>query len=390
MRCPKCHYLSFDPEPRCKNCGYDLDVPDAELALRTEREFSGDEPDLPLRVAPSTAPAALPVTLELVHPVREAEPDPPLPQLPPEPAAPPSRPQPSVRLEPLVTGAAVPAVALTPIIEDAPAPPPVVARPAPAVAPVRVVPPPAPQPLAASPAAPPPIARSAPSRSPHTTTDLPLFVKAVAGREEVPAARPPLSVRRAAPEVPRSAPPPPRRRVGPLDHDLLEDLRRMEREEAAITRADARAISEAAAEKELEDVATPGQRVGAAALDGMVLGGISLVVLWGTLRLCNVGVGDLPLVSVVPLLVFLGTVVVGYFLMFTAAEGQTLGKMLTGIRVVNDEDAGTDRLRLGQASWRALLAVASLLIFGLGWIPALFGRGLALHDRLAHTRVVRA
>ena len=26
MRCPKCHYLSFDPDPRCKNCGYDLDV----------------------------------------------------------------------------------------------------------------------------------------------------------------------------------------------------------------------------------------------------------------------------------------------------------------------------------------------------------------------------
>ena len=24
MRCPKCHYIGFEPEPRCKNCGYDL------------------------------------------------------------------------------------------------------------------------------------------------------------------------------------------------------------------------------------------------------------------------------------------------------------------------------------------------------------------------------
>jgi uncharacterized RDD family membrane protein YckC len=27
---------------------------------------------------------------------------------------------------------------------------------------------------------------------------------------------------------------------------------------------------------------------------------------------------------------------------------------------------------------------------GLGFLPGLFGQGLAVHDRLAHTRVVRA
>ena len=37
-----------------------------------------------------------------------------------------------------------------------------------------------------------------------------------------------------------------------------------------------------------------------------------------------------------------------------------------------------------------VLAPLSVLALGLGWLPALFGRGLALHDRLAHTRVVRA
>ena len=208
-------------------------------------------------------------------------------------------------------------------------------------------------------------------------------------REEIPAPRPPLAVRRAAPEVPRSAPPP-RRRPGPLDHDLLEDLRRVEKEEAAQARADAQAILQAVADRESEDLATSGQRLTAAATDGLLLGGIGAVVLWATLRLCEVGLSDLPALSVVPLALFLGAIAMSYLLLFTAAEGQTPGKMLAGIRVVNDDDAVSRRLGLGQAAWRALLALVSLLPLGLGWIPALFGRGLAIHDRLAHTRVVRA
>ncbi|HEX5217080.1 MAG TPA: hypothetical protein VFV98_16570, partial [Vicinamibacterales bacterium] len=48
MRCPKCHYLSFEPEPRCKNCGYDLDLPETDLELHVE---AADQPlgDLALR-----------------------------------------------------------------------------------------------------------------------------------------------------------------------------------------------------------------------------------------------------------------------------------------------------------------------------------------------------
>ena len=48
MRCPKCHYLSFEPEPRCKNCGYDLDLPESDLELHIE---AADKPlaDLSLR-----------------------------------------------------------------------------------------------------------------------------------------------------------------------------------------------------------------------------------------------------------------------------------------------------------------------------------------------------
>jgi len=31
-----------------------------------------------------------------------------------------------------------------------------------------------------------------------------------------------------------------------------------------------------------------------------------------------------------------------------------------------------------------------VVTLGLGYLPAFFGRGRALHDRLTHTRVVRA
>ena len=73
MRCPKCHYLSFDPDPRCKNCGYDLDVDvdvdtdetdSADLDLRMVPVESVEAADLPLRGV--QAPPR-PVTLELVH-----------------------------------------------------------------------------------------------------------------------------------------------------------------------------------------------------------------------------------------------------------------------------------------------------------------------------------
>ena len=70
MRCPKCHYLSFDPDPRYKNCGYDLDVDmetdevdSADLDLRM-MPVATDAPDLPLR---SVQAPPRPVTLELVH-----------------------------------------------------------------------------------------------------------------------------------------------------------------------------------------------------------------------------------------------------------------------------------------------------------------------------------
>jgi uncharacterized RDD family membrane protein YckC len=56
--------------------------------------------------------------------------------------------------------------------------------------------------------------------------------------------------------------------------------------------------------------------------------------------------------------------------------------------VVADDDG--DRISLRVAAWRAGLTVLSVVGFGVSWLPALAGRGEALHDRLVHTRVVRA
>jgi len=398
MRCPKCHYLSFDPEPRCKNCGYDLEGADADLAFKAAEEYSDDAPDLELRRDSDVTPPAVTLELQPMKPVVEA----------PVPIK-------SERFADLVSSSDE-----APL--DAPA---LISRDLKVVSPKEtapvLVPMFAPAQAAAPQAAPPqietakatPVATAvavepeppapAPS-SPTPTTEMPLFV-----RENAPA-RPPLSVRRTVTDLPKAksrVSEPPRmldRRVGPLDHDLLEDLRRVEREEAVHTRIDVRSqpdirarveASAAIALEASDDLEESGeipasQRLAAASLDGLLLGGIGTFVLWATLRLTGAGLTALGTASLIPFGIFLTGVCVAYLLMFTLAGGQTLGKMLMGLRVVCDEDAGGARLTLGQASLRAVIAPFSVMALGLGWMPVLFGRGLALHDRLAHTRVVRA
>ncbi|HEX5070813.1 MAG TPA: RDD family protein [Vicinamibacterales bacterium] len=390
MRCPKCHYLSFDPEPRCKNCGYDLEVADADLAMRTAEPADGAIPDLTLH--DSVAPAIAPVTLEIrpVETEQESEPQ--------------WEPEPEPDWDPMIEPAAhSPRLSL---VDPEPAARPAAAtRTAAAVAepPARMFPPPiesSPKPLeaVARKSEEPPATRT-PFRSPHTTADLPLFVKSVADSESLPdedllrsggplplpPARPPLSVRRSAPEAPRPKPAQPARRVGPLDHDLLEDLQRVEREEAVHRIAAASAAN--AAYRDAAEQVDPAQRAAAAGIDVAVLGGIAAFVVWATLRLCNISLSGLGAGALVPLLFFLTLIDLGYLLMFTAAGGQTIGKMIMSIRV-ESADPQAD-LSLRRSAWRSVLTMVSVIGLGLGWLPALLGRG-TLHDRLARTRVVRA
>src|SRR5262245_23911313 len=51
MKCPKCHYLSFEPEPRCKHCGYSFALSEPDLAIRPAEDSGDSEPlaDFPMR-----------------------------------------------------------------------------------------------------------------------------------------------------------------------------------------------------------------------------------------------------------------------------------------------------------------------------------------------------
>jgi uncharacterized RDD family membrane protein YckC len=147
------------------------------------------------------------------------------------------------------------------------------------------------------------------------------------------------------------------------------------------------------------DAAIPGTvagawaRLAAALIDVVLLAGINVAVLYFTLRLTGLAPADLSVLPPVPLFAFLLLLTGAYFVAFTAAGGQTIGKMATGIRVVPAGMAadGPDRVPLGHAVVRAAAYLVSALPAGLGFLPALVGpERRAIHDRLADTRVVKA
>ena len=78
--------------------------------------------------------------------------------------------------------------------------------------------------------------------------------------------------------------------------------------------------------------------------DHVILFGIDLVVLYSTLRMAGLTMDDWRLLPPVPMLAFLLLLKLSYFGAFTAACGQTIGKMAAHIRVVAD-DAPLDPAR---------------------------------------------
>ena len=139
-------------------------------------------------------------------------------------------------------------------------------------------------------------------------------------------------------------------------------------------------------------------RLLAGAVDVTILLGIDAAVIYFTLRVLELPMSEVRSLAPVPLTVFLLLLNGGYLSIFTAAGGQTVGKMLTGIRVVAappDDDQGFDRFTLrvsmGAAVLRAAAYLVSLLPAGLGFVAIVFDpQGRALHDRLADTRVIKA
>ena len=140
---------------------------------------------------------------------------------------------------------------------------------------------------------------------------------------------------------------------------------------------------------EVEDEpATLGSRALASAVDVGLLALIDLVVIYFTMKICRLPLSDIALLPKAPLVAFLILQNVGYLIAFTAS-GQTLGKMIAGVRVLsNDTDDTPD---VASAAMRAAVWVVLALPAGLGLLTAGLSRdGRGLHDRFAGTRVVRA
>ena len=135
-----------------------------------------------------------------------------------------------------------------------------------------------------------------------------------------------------------------------------------------------------------ESAASPVLRLAAGLIDGTITLAVDGIVVYFTLRLAGLTfdqVGQLPLG---PLVGFFALLNGGYVAVFTAAGGQTIGKMAMGIRVIGRDGASVP---IGHAVLRTVGYVVSATPAGLGFVLCLFGRErLALHDRLANTRVV--
>jgi uncharacterized RDD family membrane protein YckC len=231
------------------------------------------------------------------------------------------------------------------------------------------------------------------------SAELPLFVDRGLDDDRplvsLPAApRAPVAVRKST----RGAPHRPATEDPALDLDAPETPGREASGQDAAVRQRRRkpdahsAAAPAAVHDEDASTAPAGARLLGGIIDVALLAAIDVAVLYFTLRLCELEFSEAGALPIVPFVAFLALLNGGYMTAFTAAGGQSIGKMAAGTRVVNaDEAAWTERVPLGQAIVRALGYIVSALPAGLGFLPAFFGAdGRAVHDRIAHTRVVKA
>ena len=344
MKCPKCGYLGFETSDRCRNCGYDFSLsqhvsPAPELPLQHTGGAGAPLADLELTARATPRAVERPAELDLDRLIGAQT----------------------------VVGPSRPRAVEAPPTEVA------------AQARQKGTPGGAGRREAAPPEA------SGPS-------GLPLFTPGTNdAAETTPVAAPrragtPLSVRRATPDVPRGrSVRPPRPTPRRDDSGLALDL---EPAPGAQAESPARPVRPAVAVPQLPATASVISRLVAAVIDILLLGTISSGVLYFTLAIAGLTVDEVRLLPVMPLGAFLLILNGGYLVAFTAAGGQTIGKMTAGIRVMNDD---YQRVDVTGALLRAGGCVVSLLTAGVGFLPVFFGaERRALQDRIAGTRVVRA
>ena len=189
-----------------------------------------------------------------------------------------------------------------------------------------------------------------------------------------PAARPPLAVRRATSDAPRNRP----RTTRPIKPESLqlepETTPRVSTEETVALLMETPPLS---------------SRVGAGAIDTVLLVALDAAILYLTLRVTGLSntIDDVRVLPPIPFVGFLALLAFGYVATFTVAGGQTIGKMLMSLRVIGDDGR---RIDAAGGMLRAAGCMLVPLTLGLSYIPALVTSDhRALHDRLAGTRVVR-
>jgi uncharacterized RDD family membrane protein YckC len=342
MKCPKCGYLGVETSDRCRNCGYDFSLsqhvsPAPELPLQQAGGAGAPLADLDLTARP--APRAVERT-------------------------------PDLDLDRVIGGQTVVAAPRLRVVE---------APPAAVVAQGR-------QASAGE--------ERGGGEAPTTegaAAGLPLFTPGsndAADTARVAAPRragAPLSVRRSTPDVPkgRSARPP---RPSPRRDDAGLALQ-LDPTPAAAPESSVRP-PRAPAQVQTPASASAVARIFAALVDLVLMGAVDSAVLYFTLAIAGLTFEEVRLLPIIPLAAFLLLLNGGYLVTFTAAGGQTIGKMAAGIRVMNDD---YQRVDFTGALLRAGGCVVSLLTIGAGFLPVFFSAdGRALQDRVAGTRVVRA
>lgn len=212
---------------------------------------------------------------------------------------------------------------------------------------------------------------AAPARQDEGAEDLPLFAPRPAGT--------PLAVRRQGAEVPKAR----RTTTRPLRQN--EPVLPLGGTVAAVVDE-----WQKVARARTPQVAGLGGRLLAAVIDLVLLLAIHAGVIWLTLRLAGLSptLQDVRVIPPIPMVAFLMVLTFLYLTGFTVGGGQSIGKMLVGIRVTGDDGHGVD---ITGAVVRALGCMGAMATLGLFFVPAFFGpERRAVHDRMAGTRVVVA
>jgi uncharacterized RDD family membrane protein YckC len=381
MKCPKCQYLGFDGQSRCRHCGYDL-------SLASTTEIQGDagamaapgQPDEPheltFRPEPS-ARAQARAAIQKRAATRTPQPD--AFDLPlfaqsgvdDRPALPTSRPPLSVRRTPSdaprARAAAAAAFAPAPVVDD----------------------------TAAEDRSPTFIESDPAHEAPALALqlDTPVDRHLAGGTLALSGQGAALSIGIA--RAPDAMPPPSARR--PLINDDRPSRSRgvvVAPHAAAPADTPAAPVDMPAAEPEPEASVVADRRVaplGARMIGGLIdlamLAVVDAAVVLATLNATGLSWAQVSRLPLAPLAVFLVLLAVGYLAMCTVLAGRTFGQSLLGLAVV---ETGGRPVRLAPAVVRAAIQVLTVPAAGLGFLPALLGADRrALYDRLAGTDVVR-